>query len=138
MKIAISLLVALILLLPAAELQSKDLGNMLGQIADGLKPEAFTDEFKADMEAWVKHSSALASNDLTQSKEQVAALINGLNNDAIDSGTKEQLKGILASASNISDVADVLSTLIEGIDPLLMTSTLASDMDSMLEGLAGI
>jgi hypothetical protein len=137
MKTAITLITVFILA-SFSSLQANDLSKVLSKVADGIKPEAFTDQFKESKDDWSKQTKSLDASDMEASKSQVSSLINGLNSDALDSGTKESLLGTLDGAANVSDIGNVLSTLLDNMDPSFLTKGLASSKDTLFKGLADL
>ena len=138
MKTVLTLITAVLISIPFADVQAQNLGQMLTEIADGLKPGAFTDDFAQNKDSWHQQTQSLGAEDLDTSKEQVNGLVSGLNDEALDPGISEQLLSSLASAGNISDVGDVLGSLITGLNPSYMTQGLIGNKDAMLKGLSDL
>lgn len=135
MKTMISVIVFLFLVAPVAEAQMQDVGNMLTQIADGIKPEAFSKKFNKNKDDWKDKVSSMDASDLSSVTSQVGGLLKGLKGSALAGVAKQELLKSLASVSSLSDVGGVLSSLVKGLDPSMLTDAFASNRDSLTDKL---
>lgn len=122
----------------AVSAQEQDLGQMLNEIADGIKPEAFTSEFAENKADWAEEVSTLDPDDMTAVTDQVGSLVNGLKGTAFQNGAHKKLLGKLGDLGNLSDVGGLLTKLVNGLDPSMLTGALAADKAELLQGLAAL
>lgn len=122
----------------AVSAQEKDLGQMLNEIADGIKSEAFTSDFAENKADWAEEASVLDPDDMTAVTDQVGSLVNGLKGSAFQKGAHKKLLGQLGDVSNLSDVGGLLTSLVNGLDPSMLTGALAADKAGLLQGLAAL
>jgi hypothetical protein len=135
MKTMISVIVFLFLVAPVAEAQMQDLGNVLTQIADGIKPEAFSGKFNKNKDEWKDKVSSMDASDLSSVTSQVGGLLKGLKGSALAGVGKKDLLKQLTNVSSISDVGGLLSSLVKGLDPSMLTDAFASSRDSLSDKL---
>lgn len=135
MRKLFGLLIALFLLAAATESQAQDLGNMLTQIADGIKPEAFSGKFNKDKDEWKEKAASLDPSDMSAVTDQVGGLLKGLKSSALSKGVKKSLMKQLLSAGSLSDVGGLLSSLVKGLKPSMLTGALASNKGMLTKGL---
>ena len=108
---------------------AQDLGGLLTQIVDGIKPEAFTKKFNKNIDEWKQQAASLDATDLEGVSKHVGDLINGVKGSALTEGVKPELLKNLGSISKLSDVGKLLDSFISGLDPSMLTGALASNKD---------
>lgn len=138
MKTVLTFIATLFFISAVAEVQAQDLSSMLDEIVDGIKPEAFTEDFLENKDEWTDATSSLDANDLTAVSDQVGGLLNGLKGSAFTKGVHKKLLGELANLGSLSDVGGLLTNLVNGLDPSMLTGALAADKTSILKGLADL
>lgn len=136
MKTVLLIIVSFFLVAAVAEVQAQDLGKMLTDIVDGIKPEAFTKDFIDNKANWSDALGTLDTNDMTSVTDQVGGLVKGLKGSAFQKGAHKELLGQLGNLGNMSDVGGLLTSLVNGLDPSMLTGALAGDKTSLLQGLA--
>ncbi len=135
----VKIFIALLLFAPAmVQAQDQDLSKMLTEIADGIKPEAFTDDFADNKAEWTESANNLDTSDMSAVSQQVGSLVKGLKGKAFKKGAHKKLLGSLAKMGDLSDVGSLLTNLVNGLDPSMLTGALAGDKSSLLKGLAGL
>ena len=134
MKTTFSLLFV-IFLATAMHLQAQDVSNVLTQVSEGIKPEAFTKKFLKNKEAWMDQVASTASSNLPTVTKQVGSLVKGLKGSALEKGVKKELVKQLGSISNLSDVSGILNALVNGLNPAMLTEAFASNKDNLIKGL---
>ncbi len=115
--------------------QTQDLGEMINQVAEGIKPEAFTDEFTENKEEWIEEASSLDQSDMSAVSEQLTGLVNGLKDEAFTAGTKDNLMSSLSNLGSVSDVGNVLTSMVRGLNPSMITDAFANNKDTLMKGL---
>ncbi|MEK6481063.1 hypothetical protein WJR50_26205 [Catalinimonas sp. 4WD22] len=135
MKTALTLLMTLFLLTSLTGVQAQDLGSMLTQIADGIKPEAFSGKFNKNKDEWKERAASLYPSDLSAVSDQVGGLLKGLKGNALAKGVKKDLLNGLANIGSLFDVGKLLSSLVKGINPSMLTGIFANNKDLLTRGL---
>lgn len=133
----IKFFLALLFMAPIA-VQAQDLSTMLTEIADGIKPEAYTENFAKNKADWTQMANTLDPNDMAAVNNQVSGLVKGLKGSAFQEGAHKQILKQLGSLGNMSDVGGLLTSLVNGLDPSMLTGALAGDKSSVLQGLADL
>lgn len=131
----ISVIVVLFLVSFSAEAQMQDLGSVLTQIADGVKPEAFKGKFNKNKDDWKEKVASMDASDLSAVTNQVGGLLKGLKGSALAGVNKKDLLKNLGSIGSLSDVGGLLSSLVKGLDPSMLTDAFASNRDSLMNKL---
>ena len=111
---------------------------MLSDIADGIKPEAFTKDFSENKADWSEALGNMDTNDMSAVSGQVGSLLKGLKGSAFQKGAHTKLLGQLAQMGSLSDVGNLLTGLVNGLKPSMLTGALANNKASVLEGLADL
>jgi hypothetical protein len=127
-----------VLIMAPITAHAQDLSNMLTEIADGIKPEAFTQEFADNKADWTQAASTLDADDMTAVNDQVGSLVKGLKGSAFQKGAHKDILKQLGGLGNMSDVGGLLTSLVNGLDPSMLTGALAGDKASVLQGLADL
>lgn len=135
MRKLMGFVIVLFLATSVVEVQAQDLGSMLSQISDGIKPEAFSGKFNKNKDDWKEKAASLDPSNMSAVTEQVGGLLKGLKGSALSKGLKKDLLGKLASVGSLSDVGNLLSSLVKGIDPSMLTGALANNKDMITKGL---
>lgn len=112
------------------------LGDIINQVTDGIKPEAFKGKFAGDMDSWKETTSALGVDDVDAAKAQLGGLLGGLKGSAFSSGAKSQLMTKLAGINGIDGIKDFLGSMLSGLNPAMLTDKLLGNKD-MLMGAIG-
>ena len=75
-----------------------------------------------------------ASN-LSAVTDQVGGLPKGLKGSALAGVAKKELLQSLLSAGSLSDIGSMLSSLVKGLDPSMLTDSFASNRDTLTDAL---
>lgn len=121
----------------SVKLQAQDLGSMMGELAEGIKPEAFINSF--DKEDWMDEAANLSSDDMASAGKQLSGLVKGLKPSAFsgnDMGMQKDLLSGLADLKDPSKLVDSIKSLVNGLDPSMLTS--AFNKESFLSSLSGL
>jgi len=135
MKTTLSVIVVLFLFSFSAQAQMQDLSNVLTQIADGVKPEAFSGKFNKNKDEWKEQVASMDASDLSAVTSQVGGLLKGLKGSALAGVAKKELLKGLANVNSLSDIGGLLSSLVKGLDPSMLTEAFASNRDSLTDKL---
>jgi len=135
MKTTLSVIVVLFLFSFSAQAQMQDLSNVLTQIADGVKPEAFSGKFNKNKDEWKEQVASMDASDLSAVTSQVGGLLKGLKGSALAGVAKKELLKGLANVNSLSDIGGLLSSLVKGLDPSMLTEAFASNRDSVTDKL---
>ena len=118
--------------------QAQDLSTMLSEIADGIKPEAYTEDFAEYKMDWTDALGTLDTDDLTAVTDHVGSLVKGLKGSAFQKGAHKELLKQVDNLGSMSEVGSLLTSLVNGLEPSMLTGALANDKASVLQGLADL
>ncbi|MEM9675041.1 MAG: hypothetical protein ACFB15_19205 [Cyclobacteriaceae bacterium] len=135
MKTMLSVIICLFVMASVAQAQMEDVSNVLTQIADGIKPEAFNGKFNKNKDEWKDKVAAMDVSDLSAVTGQVGGLLKGLKGSSLAGVAKKELLKSLANVSSLSDIGGLLSSLVKGLDPSMLTEAFASNRDSLTDKL---
>ncbi|MEM8965068.1 MAG: hypothetical protein AAGE93_01520 [Bacteroidota bacterium] len=135
MKAVFSVIIFLFLVAPVAEAQMQNISSALTQIADGIKPEAFKGKFNKNKEEWKEEVASMDASNLSAVTDQVGGLLKGLKGSALAGVAKKELLQSLLSAGSLSDIGSMLSSLVKGLDPSMLTDSFASNRDTLTDAL---
>lgn len=136
MKTMIAFFVGMFLFVASySALQAQDLGNLLASVADGIKPEAFKGSWDKMSGEWKEKVANLDPSNLESVTESVSALVGSLKNSAFIEGAKKNLMSELGNVSSMADVKGLVTSLISGLNPSMLTEEFLSKKDSLMKGL---
>jgi hypothetical protein len=138
MKTVLTFIAVFFLSAAVAEIQAQDLTKMLTDISEGISPDAFTKGFAKDQAGWSDALKTMDPTDMTAVTDQVGSLVKGLKPGAFKKGAHKELLGQLTNLGSMSDVGGLLTSLVNGLDPSMLTGALAGDKSALLKGLAGL
>jgi hypothetical protein len=113
--------------------QDMGLGNILGEIQEGIKPEAFKGSF--DASEWKDGLKNLDPSNLDSAKESVGGLLKGLKGKAFDGANKMDMIKSLAGLNDMGGIKDLLSKLVGGLNPAMLTDAFKGNKDKLLGAL---
>ena len=135
MKTSFSFILVIFLTASLNQVQAQDFSNILTQVTEGIKPEAFTKKFLKNKDEWKDKVASTASSNLPAVTKQVGSLVKGLKKSTLAKGVKKELLKKLGNISNLSEVGSLVSSLVKGISPAMLTDSFASNKDTLLNGL---
>ena len=135
MKTSFTFLLLTFLAVSLNYVQAQDVSKMLTQVTEGIKPEAFKKKFLKNKEDWTNQVSSATASNLPGVTKQVGSLVKGLKGSAFAAGAKKELIKKLGSINNLSDIGSLLSSLVKGISPAMLTDSFASNKDTLMKGL---
>ena len=138
MKTVLTFIAVFFLTASVAEVQAQDLTKMLTDISEGISPDAFTKGFAKDQAGWSDALKTMDPTDMTAVTDQVGSLVKGIKPGAFKKGAHKELLGQLTNLGSMSDVGGLLTSLVNGLDPSMLTGALAGDKTALLKGLAGL
>lgn len=101
MKTALTLFLAIFLFTGVRTAIAQAAKEILSQVADGIKPEAFTAKFNKNKSKWTDAVSSLDPGDVSGMKKQLGKLVGGLSPDALEGLSKSDLLGQVKNLTNI-------------------------------------
>jgi hypothetical protein len=137
MKKMLKLAVVMFLSLATLNLSAQDMGmsDILTQVADGIKPEAFKGKFNKNSADWKDQVSKLGADDIDGAKAQLGSLLGGLKGKAFSGVSKASLLTQLAGINGKEGIGSLLSSLLGGLDPSMLTDGLLKNKDSLMGAL---
>jgi hypothetical protein len=131
------LFISLIFLAPLIQAQEDEmsLGSIMNSVADGIKPEAYKGKFADDLGNWKEASKGIDGLDAGSFKSQLGGLSGGLTGKAFDGVSKGALLKQLAGVNGLAGMKDLLSSLISGLNPEMLTDAFKGNKDKILGAL---
>jgi hypothetical protein len=124
----------LIVLKHETSLQNADFGNLVTMLVNGLKPSAFTKDWKTKSVVFMNKIKTQDSKDLTGSASTLFELAKYLNPNAFEDSWKTQKGAFLNGVSNVKNAGDLsklFSLLLSNISPKYFTKEFKSQVDSL-------
>lgn len=113
------------------------IGNVLGSLAGGIKPDAFLKGWSGLKGDWTKNLSSIA--DVAGASKSIGTLVKNLKPSALTDAFKKtqgDWTKKLTGAKSMSDIGSSLSGLVNGIKPDKLTKEFKDNKDTYLKGLS--
>lgn len=116
--------------------EETDLGSIVNQVADGIKPEAFKGKFSKGIDDWKNANAGLGGLEVKDFKGQLGALVGGLKGKAFEGVSKGGLLTQLTGVNGKSGMKDFLNSFISGLNPEMLTDAFKGNKDKILNSLS--
>lgn len=110
-----------------------DISAAISEVANGINPDAFNRNF--DMTEWQAKLPELNLDDVSGIKKSLNSLIDGLKSSAFIKGAKAGVVRNLIGMNGKADIPKVLTSLLNGLKPDMLTKEFAVNKDDFLEAL---
>ncbi len=135
MRVLLCLLLLFSTSFAQAQKETANLGSVMNAVADGIHPDALKGKFSKDFEKWKEASKGIDGLDVKSFKDQMGGLIGGLKGKAFDGVSKGDLLRDLVGVNGLAGMKEMLSSLISGLDPEMLTDSFKENKDSILNTL---
>jgi hypothetical protein len=113
---------------------SSDFGSTLSTLANGIKPEAFTNAF--NKAGWLEKLKSIKVGDIPSYGKMAGELVSGLKSSSFMKGFDvKKLTNSLIGSKDAGSLAGSISDLTKNLDKSVFTDDFAKNMDTFNSGL---